>query len=75
MAIYKRCLFLREDVEVVVELAECYRQLNDISTALNLYRRAEQILPNWSGKIKQLSLEKGFHTILSGSAKNLLADT
>lgn len=57
-----------------MELAGVYENIRDTSTALSLYRRAEQLDLKCSNKIKELTMINGFNLILSGSSKPLMLD-
>jgi hypothetical protein len=70
-------IFLREDVQFMLELAEIYERSCDIASAVLFYRRANQLAPNSTAqeKVKFLSKVQGLQLLALGSAKNILADS
>lgn len=73
-ALYTKAIFLNEDPEYLLELADIYEMMMDLSTALNLHKRAEQLRGSQSSKIKSLALLRGFALLDAGSVKNILSD-
>lgn len=74
MAAYTKAIFLNEDPDYLLELADIYEGMLDMSTALNLNRRAEQLRGSENNSIKKLALLKGFALLDVGSISNILAD-
>ena len=73
-AAYTRAIFLNEDPEYLIELADVYERMMDLSTALNLHKRAEQLRASQNNRIKSLALLRGFALLDAGSVKNILSD-
>lgn len=42
---YHKVLFLKENIDALVEMAEIYEKIMDVSTAVLFYRRSLQIMP------------------------------
>ena len=48
--------------------------MTDLSTALNLHKRAEQLRGSQNTRIKNMALLRGFGLLDAGSVKNILSD-
>jgi hypothetical protein len=70
-------LFLKEDPQFMLELAEVYERNCDISSAILFYRRVHQLNGNSNAleKVRFLSKVQGLQLLELGCAKNILADS
>lgn len=61
----------------MIDLAEIYEKIMDLSTAILFYKRSLQSVPRHDikEKIQNLTLIKGMQMLAVGSAKNILHDT
>ena len=42
---YHKVIFLKENLDALIEMAEIYEKIMDISTAILFYKRSLQIVP------------------------------
>lgn len=74
---YHKVLFLREEAQFMLELAEIYEKMYDVSSAILFYRRTFEL--NKSSQAlergKFLSKVQGLQLLEIGSIKNILEDT
>ena len=70
-------IFLKEDSEYLVEMAEIYEALMDLSTALSLLKRADFLESRMEikEKINRIAIIQGMQLIQMGNARNILIDT
>jgi hypothetical protein len=55
-------------------LADIYESMLDLSSSLNLHKRAEQLKGSQNSKIRSIALLKGFGLLDVGSCRNILLD-
>lgn len=62
---YHKVLFLKENLDALVEMAEIYEKIMDISTAVLFYKRSLQIMPRHDikEKVQSLTLVKGLQLL------------